>query len=276
MNILWCNGDWVDGRDLSVSSQDRGLLHGLGLFETMLAVDGRVVFVDRHLDRFKSAVARLGWELSLAGVEDAMSELLKKNQLDQGRARLRMAVTAGEGKLNQLSLGADARLWMQCAMVEYPPEQISVMTSQWKRNDHSPLAGLKCASYAENLFALQEASQKGYDDALLFNSSDRLCEGTMSNVFLVKGDRLMTPDLSSGCLPGVTRAMVIDCATKLGIPIKESSLSVEDLQQADEIFMTSSTKGVLPVTKLDDRVLHVGGVTSQVRMAWERQIADPN
>jgi len=273
MNILWCNGEWVDGGELSVSAKDRGLLHGLGVFETILAVDGRPIFAERHLERFENAAVHLGWKVSVEGLVDAMAELLVKNQMHQERARIRLAITAGEGALNDLRLGADAMIWMQCSPVGFPPEQQHVMVTEWKRNEKSPLVGLKSASYAENLLALQDANQQGFDEVLFFNTADELCEGAMSNVFLVKDGKLMTPNLSSGCLPGVTRAVVIDLAAELGLSPKECSLRRSDLDQADELFMTSSTKGVVPVMLLGDRELHLGAVTSQLRVAWEKKIA---
>ncbi len=272
MNVLWCNGDWLDRGELPVSTQDRGLLHGMGLFETILAMYGRPIFAEQHLERFKQAAARLGWEVSVDGMVEAMTELLVKNQMNQERARIRLAVTAGKGSLSDLSLGSDALVWMHCAPADFPPEQMSVMTSKWKRNEHSPLMGLKCASYAENLLALEEGVRAGYDEVLFYNTSDVLCEGSMSNVFLVKNEKILTPDLSTGCLPGVTRAAVIEIAKELDVSLKECSLSREDLEKAEEVFMTSSTKGVVPVTRVDERQLHVGGVTSQLRVAWERRV----
>lgn len=130
------------------------------------------------------------------------------------------------------------------------------------------MAGLKSASYAENLLILQDASNRGWDEALLFNQHGHLCEAAMANVFLVQNGMLRTPALSSGCLPGITRAVVMEEAERLGLVCEEIDLTRGHLDAAEEIFLTSSTRGVVAVSALDGHPLVPGPVTGRMRDAW--------
>lgn len=265
---VWCNGQWCDTEHASVAWGDRGWTHGLGLFETMLAVEGRVVFADRHEARLRGGLGVLGWDGDVSEAFAAAEELLRRNGLSSGRARVRLAVSAGEGTLRDPGTGRGRMVWMTAARAEDPPESVVVGVSRWNRNESSPLVGLKCTSYAENLLILQEAVGNGWDEALLFNHAGHLCEAATANVFLVKDEELKTPRLSSGCLPGVTRQLVMKIAAERDIPCMESELTANDLAAADEVFLTSSTRGVVPVRRVGERGLAVGPVSVRMRDEW--------
>ncbi|WP_193214104.1 aminotransferase class IV [Luteolibacter marinus] len=247
MSCYWCNGEFLEGK-LPVSPGDRGLTHGLGLFETILATDGQPVELARHLARMAAGAERLGWRLELEQVEGAMVELLGRRGLNTGRARLRLAVTAGTGDLRSLELGDDPRLWITAAPCPEPPESVSLWTSPFPRNERSPLAGLKCASYAENLFALDQARRSGADEALFYNTRGELCEAATANVFLVRDGCYATPPLSSGCLPGTMRARVMEQRE-----VEERPLTAADLEAADEVFLSSATRGLVRVSAIDGK-----------------------
>jgi branched-chain amino acid aminotransferase len=234
----------------------------------MLAVRGRVVFLDRHLARLRGGLEVLGWDQDLSGACDAIGGLLERNGLSSGRARVRLAVSGGSGPLRDPGASAGRIVWMMAVGVEDPPESVVVGVSRWKRNECSPLAGLKCASYAENLMILKEASDRGWDEALMFNHAGHLSEAATANVFLVKGGDVRTPSLASGCLPGVTRGVVLEVAEGLGIRCEEMDLTNHDLEMADEVFLTSSTRGVVPVTRVGGRDLVVGPVSARLRDSW--------
>jgi branched-subunit amino acid aminotransferase/4-amino-4-deoxychorismate lyase len=134
------------------------------------------------------------------------------------------------------------------------------------------VAGLKCASYAENLLALDHARRRGFQETLFFNTAGDLCEAAMANVFLVKNGELRTPFLSSGCLPGIARGLVLEIAQTLGIPSAERALCVADLEAADEIFLSSAIRGPVPVSRLDEKCLTPGPVGKQLRGEWTQRI----
>lgn len=273
MDYLWCNGQWLDSAKYPGSSQDRGAFLGLGLFETMAAVDGRPVFAGRHLARLKKSCERLGWPLDLPDFESVAAELLERNSLSTGLARMRLVVTAGSGPHNDLSPGADRLLWVSAFRVTEIPASITLCLSPWPRNERSPLVGLKTACYAENLVALDHAKKQGFGETLFLNTVGQVCETATANIFLVKDRVLLTPSLDSGCLPGIGREVLLEIATAQGIPCEVRSLTQEDVLTADEIFISSSTRGPVAVTKFEERILHSGQVTDILRKYW-RDAAD--
>lgn len=270
MSWIWCNGEYLDG-PLTVSARDRGLTHGLGVFETLLAIDGRPEVLEMHLERMRTGAERFGWsgqDLGTVRIAEAISGLLKRLALDQGRARLRIALSAGEGELADLKQGWNSLVWITASVAPEPPDSVSLATAFFPRNEASPLAGIKCAAYAENLVALDEARRKGADELLFYNTKGELCEGTTSNVFLVMQGKVYTPPLSSGCLPGTMRAQVITKCRELGIEVSEEILTAAHVGAADEVFVTSATRGVVPVREVD-RVGFVvpGDLTGRLRAA---------
>ncbi len=266
MNHIWCNGQWLNGPSPVVSATDRGLLHGFGLFETILAVNGMPVRLDRHLDRMRNGCVRLGWSCGFpTDLGEIMAELLTRNGLATGHARIRLSLSGGSGPLDDTTPGPDRQLWMHAAAVTQSPPELTVNISRWLKNEHSPLAGLKCFSYAENLLALADARRKGFDETLVFNHGGHLCEAATANVFWAKAGRLFTPPLSSGCLPGITRARVVEMAASLGISCGECEGIMEDVTVADEIFLTSSIRGITGVSRLESIDFPPGPLTRILR-----------
>lgn len=275
MAAIWCNGEWRDG-SLAVAADDRGLTLGLGLFETMLAVDGRLVWPGRHLARLQASCDRLGWPAPVPDVDHLAAvagELLDRNRLAAGPARVRLGLTAGSGSLADLSQGDDRMLWIAAAALSAAPVASAVDVSPWLRNDRSPLAGLKCASYAENLLALDHARRRGFAETLFLNTRGHLCEAATANVFLVRESRLFTPSLASGCLPGIARALVIGLAASAGIPCEERELTAKELGHADEIILTSATRGPVSVERLASRTLPTPLLAPLLRGLWQGEIA---
>lgn len=269
MTRIWCNGQWQDGMDFSVAPQDRGLMHGLGLFETILAMDGVPIFACQHLARLRDGCARLGWRLPMPHLQEVMMELIALNDLGVGRARIRLAISAGSGSVHHLALGEDHVMWMFATPVAEPPLMTTVNLSPWVRNERSALAGLKCASYAENLIALEYSARLGFGETVFLNSVGNLCEAATSNVFVVKDGAVFTPSLQSGCLPGITRKIVLKLALQWGIRCTECDLSFADIVAADEIFLTSSIRGLMGVSQFQEQRFESGPVTQVLREAWE-------
>ena len=139
----------------------------------------------------------------------------------------------------------------------------------WRRNSNSPLTGLKSASYAENLLALEYAARHHFNETLWLNEAGDLCEASTANVFLVKDDTLRTPSLHSGCLPGITRAWILAHAEKSGIDCHETRLTETDLAQADEILLSSATRGPVAVAQFSQRHFARSPVASLLHQAWQ-------
>jgi branched-subunit amino acid aminotransferase/4-amino-4-deoxychorismate lyase len=272
MTRIWCNGIWLEALDFTTSPTDRGLMHGLGLFETILAVNGRPIFADLHVERLLTSCGRLGWKPAFPDLPQIMAELIQVNELTTGRARIRLAISGGSGMVHDLALGADHVIWMTAVPAMEPPLAASANLSPWVRNERSALAGLKCAAYAENLVALQHAARLGFEETVFLNTAGHLCEAATSNLFLVKNGVVLTPSTASGCLPGITRAVVIALAAENAIPCEERDLTRDDLSSADELFLTSSIRGVMGVSRFDDRTFPPGPVTRVLREAWTTAI----
>jgi branched-chain amino acid aminotransferase len=268
MSWIWCNDGWLDGARFPGVAQDRGALLGLGLFETMLARHGRVVFADFHLTRFQESGKRLGWSLDFPDLREISAELLTRNGLDNGNARLRLTATAGRGPANDLTRGTDALMWLAAFPAVEISTAMSVCLSPWPRNERSPLAGLKTACYAENVFALDHARRLGFDETLILNTAGKLCEFATANLFLVRNGTVLTPSLDSGCLPGIGRQVILDLATG-----KERTLTMSDLDAADEIFLTSATRGPVPVVQFGERSFSPGKTTANLRAKWDAEIS---
>ncbi|MGA0899612.1 MAG: aminotransferase class IV [Luteolibacter sp.] len=269
MQTLWCNGQWIDSAQAAVSWSDRGLLHGLGLFETLLAVDGQPMHVNRHLSRLSNGIQRLGWKMPRHDLLMAMCELLEQNQLQQGRARLRLGLTAGSGPIDDLTIGENACCWISAAALAPVAKSLKLGISPWRKNEHSALRGLKCASYCENLMALDWARTQGLHEVIFLNTEGYLCEAATANLFLVKNGTLFTPCLESGCLPGVTRELVLEIAGEIAL---EKPLCLDDLEAADECFLTSATRGVMPASAVGDREFEPGPLTAELTKKWEAHL----
>jgi len=217
MAIVWCDGRFLEDGEFKVSPFDRGLCHGLSLFETLLAVKGQPRLVREHLGRLTSGLERLGVNsvgLAEEGIRQAMVSLVARNGLEKGMARIRFAVSLGEGPLDRTDSG-QAWAWMTAAAVDQTERGLSMTLAPWRRDRENVLRGLKVGNYAEHLIAMDMARREGFDEMLFYNTSDELCEAAMANVFLIHKDKLLTPSLDSGCLAGVTRALVTVSYTHL-------------------------------------------------------------
>jgi branched-chain amino acid aminotransferase len=157
-----------------------------------------------------------------------------------------------------------------CAGQPRPPASVAVSVVPWTRNERSAVAGLKTTSYAENVIALSYAKARGAVEAIFANTRGELCEGTGSNVFVVLDGVVTTPPLDSGCLAGITRELTLEWCREAGIPVREQTLPLDVLREADEVFITSSTKDVLAVHAVDDRLIEPGPVTKSAAEVFAR------
>ncbi len=251
---VWIDGRLVPADEAVVSVFDHGLTVGDGVFETLKAVDGRAFAVRRHLDRLRHSAAGLGLVVPLDddALRVAVDAVLASHRLPL--ARVRITVTGGRAPLGSDRGTAPPTVVVAAAPLAAAAPSAAVCTVPWPRNERGALAGIKTTSYAENVVALAYASERDCTEALLANTQGFLCEGTGSNVFVGVGGRLLTPPLSSGCLAGVTRALVLEI-----VHAHEEDITMDALREADEVFLTSTGRDVQPVHRLDDRTLGAPG-----------------
>ena len=246
---MWIDGALVDERVARVSPFDHGLLTGDGVFETMKIVRRRPFAARRHLDRLARSTAGMRLpcpprEVVLA----AMDEVIAANGWHEGR--LRVTVTSGPGALGSDRAAVEPTVIVAGGPLPAWPPAADVAVAPWPRNERGALTGIKSVSYGENVVALAYAHDHHAGEALFANLAGDLCEGTGTNVFVGFGGRLVTPPLSSGCLAGVTRELVLEL-----VRVVEQELPMEALWQADEAFLTSSTREVQPIRTIDGRRL---------------------
>ena len=263
---VWLDGCLVDEDRAVVSVFDHGLTVGDAVFETIAVRAGRAITMTRHLQRLQRSAGLLGLGTPvLPELTAAVEATVAANDL--GDAVVRVLVTSGPGPLGSVRGGR--RVTTAVLTGPYPgwADTADVVVVPWPRNERSALAGVKTTSYAENVVALAEARSRGGSEAVFANTAGKLCEGSGSNVFLVLEGVLVTPPLSSGCLAGVSRAVVIEL---LGLPVEERDVPVGALARAEEAFLTSATRYVQPIRTVDGAALAScpGPVSGQVAAAY--------
>ncbi|MFI5668798.1 aminotransferase class IV [Streptomyces sp. NPDC051704] len=263
---IWLDGALRDADNAQVSVFDHGLTVGDGVFETVKAERGTAFALTRHVDRLTRSARGLGLpDPDPDEVRRACAAVLEANPLPL--ARMRITYTGGVSPLGSDRGDAGPTLVVAVAEETRRADTTAVITVPWVRNERSAVAGLKTTSYAENVVALAAAHRAGASEALFANTVGRLCEGTGSNVFVVLDGVLYTPPLASGCLAGITRALVVDWAGA-----KDADLPFEALEQADEIFLTSTLRDVQAVHRIDGRPVAAavpGPVTAEAMRIFE-------
>lgn len=266
--MIWLNGQLLDDADAAVPALDHGLTVGDGVFETLRTYGGEPLAARRHLDRLERSAKGLGIAVP---TRELLGRAVREVVAAAGTAdhRVRLTVTGGPGPLGSGRSDGTPTVIAAVSALEPVPPTTSVITVPWVRNERSPLAGLKTTSYAENVVALARAKESGASEALLANTRGELCEGTGTNVFVVIDGRLVTPPLSSGCLAGIARELVLEVCN-----VVEQPIPFEALAQADEVFVTSSIREVQAVGQLDGRQLDAPGpLTSAARDAYRALVA---
>jgi len=269
---IWVNGELFEESAATLSVLDHGYTVGDGVFETVKAVDGVPFALERHLARLAASAAGLGLAAPDLGlVAKACAEVLADS--GPGGRRLRITYTGGTAPLGSDRGGATPSLVVAAVPLSSWDATAAVVTVPWVRNERSPVAGLKTTSYAENVVALAYAKQRSASEGLFANTRGQLCEGTGTNVFVVVEGQALTPPLASGCLAGVTRALLLEWCD-----VAEEDLPIDVLTTADEVFLTSSTRDVQPVHRVDDRLLTQapGPVTAHLAKEFAGRAAADN
>jgi len=267
--LVYLNGELLPRSRARISPFDHGFLYGYALFETMRARGRRIFRLHSHLERLSSSANMLGLPLPPLDLEKACYEVLSANELDD--ARIRLTVSIGEGEsVPDPPADPVPTLFIMGAPYNPPPaekyrEGYKAVVSKIRQNSKSPVARLKSANYLNNVLARREAKAAGADEAVLLNERGLLCEGSTGNVFLLYRGVLVTPNVESGCLPGITRQAVIELAAEMRTGVEQREVRLEELLQADEAFLTNSLLGLMPLRDINGSPAGRGG-----RIATER------
>jgi branched-chain amino acid aminotransferase len=280
---IFVDGKYYDERTAKVSVFDHGLLYGDGIFEGIRIYNGRVFRLKEHIDRlFCSAKAiLLQMPLSHAELVKATVETCRKNKLRDGYIRL--VVTRGVGNLglNPRSCKKPSVIIIADKIQVYPAELyargMDIVTVPTVRNLHSALnPAVKSLNYLNNIMAKIEANNAGVEEAVMLNAEGFVSECTADNLFIVRNGELFTPPLSAGALYGITRQTVIELAQAAGWKVSEPNLTRYDLFIADECFLTGTGAEIMPVVKIDGRVIGTGKPGKVTRVLVEKYHALTN
>jgi branched-chain amino acid aminotransferase len=267
-----------DAASAHVSAVDHGLTVGDGVFETCKITNGRPFAVTRHLVRLARSAAALGLTMPDDDrLRGAIADTLAAHEQTAGRlpfGRLRITLTGGPGPLGSDRAPGVGTFVVAVSPATPWPGRIAVATVPWTRNERSAVAGAKTTSYAENVVALQEAHRRGAHEALFANTRGELCEGTGSNVAVAVDGVLVTPPLSSGCLAGITRELLLEWAGKEGLPVEERPLPISVLETAQDVVLTSSTRDVQRVDVVDGREVAGGELGRAAAELFARRAAE--
>ena len=288
----YLNGQMLDESQAHVSAQDAGFQHAVGLFETMFAHNGTVFRLDRHLARLKRSAAELGLaaDMDTTPLAEAVNQTLAENQLDH--ARLRLTVTAGTLSMLRSDDGESAMQVRQTVCVQaqeptafapgYFDQGVRVRLYGQGANPFDITAGHKTLNYWARVRSLRQAAAGDCAEAIWLSVTNHLASGAVSNLFVVKDGELFTPiargeekpeALPAPVLPGITREAVVEVAETQGITVHKQMLSVEDLLEADEVFLTNSNWKVLPVVAVEQKTIADGKVSSVTKSLREAVLA---
>lgn len=272
--FAWHNGALAPAAAVQLSPFQTGLLTGWGLFSTLRIYEGVPFALEAHWERLCTDAAKLHvviedlWPEVTAG----FAALVEKNKAEEAVARIYfirnrggLLDTPGSRATDLLIFTRVLRSWGASAKLRLQPNG---------RHAAAPLAGTKTLTWAHNLVLVEEAAAAGFDDVLLLNERGEVAECTSANVFAGRHGALTTPPLSSGALPGVSRRVLLEAASRHGLKIEERTLKQRDLDEADEIFITSSTREVQPVTQIEGRTYLPGDLARRAEAVFQQVIED--
>lgn len=281
--LVFFSGELVPLAEARVPVDDRALLYGDSVFETVRSYSGTPFRLWRHLQRMDDAcrVLRVRSPHSHKEITAAIAMLLDANGLMECDARIRITLLGGPSAGPKgLQRPGPPGLLVTARPYEPPPgssyeDGISLAVSGIKRNTSSPASQLKTSNYLDSLLARQEAFDRGADDAVMLTTAGNLAEATSSNLFMVRDDELLTPNVGCAFLPGITREAVIELALEHGIPCREVMEGLDTLMGADEVFLTNSMVEVLPVRVVGTRTVPgcPGPLTSEIVGLYKELVA---
>ncbi|GAB4205769.1 MAG: branched-chain-amino-acid transaminase [Sandaracinaceae bacterium] len=285
MTVVLIDGARVSADEARVSVLDRGFLFGDSVFEVLRTYAGRPFALEEHLDRLERSMRGMHMRQTFAraALRDEVERAIQAHREgSEDEAYVRLIVTRGQGVLHldpRRATGSNTRVVIVAPLLPLPDDLdagVSVATVHIHRpTDGTSAMGAKISAYVANLLALVEAQSRGAYEAVFSDADGMISEGSSSNLFRVVGETVETPPLSTGALPGITRRHVLDAARDLRLVVRERMLSARDFERADEAFLTSSLREVVPVTRIDGAPVgsgRVGPVTERLRAAYRARV----
>jgi branched-chain amino acid aminotransferase len=277
--LIYLNGQIIPSEKAVISIFDHGFLYGDGIYETMRSYNGVVFKIEKHIKRLKKSASLIS--LSLPFSEEILKrdiyETLHANSLLN--AYIRITISRGKG-----DIGIDPELCKKPTIViitkefnGYPErlykEGIKLIIAKTRRNHKNALnPQIKSLNFLNNILAKVEAKKEGAYEALMLNVYGKIAEGTISNVFFIKDNTIMTPSTKCGILNGITRQTVIEMIKKENLNLKQGFYTKEDIYSADEVFITNTTMEIMPVSMIDKKKYKVGKYTNKLRKLYKKEV----
>jgi branched-subunit amino acid aminotransferase/4-amino-4-deoxychorismate lyase len=274
--VIYLNKTMVEATKARVAPVSSAMLYGRGVFTTLAIYNSQPFLWSKHWQRLAAHANKLDIDhtgCTEKNVGEALHKLIAVNQVREGRARVILLARSGRDIWKTKTPGAKKTdlLIMTGESQKLAPTGMSLAVSPFRANTFSPLTGIKSLNYLEHVLSWEEAQSRDFDEAVVLNERGEIVSATTANLFWAKNGTLHTPTLSTGALAGITRECVIELANQHFIPLLEGIYEMQDLTEADEIFLTSSSLGVAPVTTFDfRRYSSEGSITTTIAQAFER------
>nr|AUN37827.1 aminodeoxychorismate lyase [uncultured bacterium] len=272
--VIYLNKTMVEATKARVAPVSSAMLYGRGVFTTLAIYNSQPFLWPKHWQRLSAHAKKLDIDqtgCTEKNVGEALHKLIAVNQVREGRARVILLARSGRDIWKTKSPGAKKTdvLIMTGESQKLAPTGMSLAVSPFRTNSSSPLTGIKSLNYLEHVLSWEEAQSRDFDEAVVLNERGEIVSATTANLFWAKNGTLHTPTLSTGALAGITRECVIELANQHFIPLLEGIYEMQDLTDADEIFLTSSSLGVAPVTTFDFRRYSAeGSITTTIKSAF--------
>lgn len=255
MTTIIYNNKTIPSDHACIKHNDRGFTLGHGLFETILVKKGTAPAIDYHWHRLETSAPLIGIILPFSKQEltRMLSALINENNLQGKTAGARVTVTHGESARGILPVTPPPPNFV-ISVFEYthsPKADFSALIATTRKNEHTIAARIKSISYLDNILAKQEAMNQGYDEAILLNTASNVADGAITNIFMVNNDRIYTPPIADGALPGVIRSILLE-ELNAEFPVIKKSISTDELLSADEVFLTNALMGIQSVSQINN------------------------
>jgi branched-subunit amino acid aminotransferase/4-amino-4-deoxychorismate lyase len=274
--VIYLNKTMVEATKARVAPVSSAMLYARGVFTTLAIYNSHPFLWTKHWQRLAAHATKLDIDYSGCtekNVGEALHKLISFNQVQDGRARVILLARSGRDIWKAKMPGAKKTdlLIMTGEPQKLPSAGMSLAVSPYRSNTFSPLAGIKSLNYLEHVLSWEEAQSRDFDEAVVLNERGEIVSATTANLFWSKNGTLHTPTLSTGAMAGITRECVIEIANQRFIPLLEGIYEMQDLTDADEIFLTSSSLGVAPVTTFDfRRYSSEGPITTTIAHAFNQ------
>jgi branched-subunit amino acid aminotransferase/4-amino-4-deoxychorismate lyase len=250
--LVYQNNQIVTVSDAKVDARLAGLLYGWGVFTTLRIYDGQVFAFTDHYERLQrhAEKAHVDFEFRKKALHQAALELIRANNVTDGRMRITV-LKNNAGSWRDGSKSGSELLIFTATEGARKPRELNLTSSPYRLLSSGPLVNVKRTSMLEHFLALEEARSRDFDDAVLLNERGEMVSTTTANIFWVQDTELFTPFLATGCIAGITRALVLNIARRINILVNEGSYPITRLLEASEIFLTSTTRGIVNIRSYD-------------------------